>query len=126
MTIVSASGGPIRRGPVAVGEVAVVGGVLDHAVQRDVFDDLELSHSLLLSSVGIGKRSWIHACHTRCLAGDGCGRLIAVQVEVHRHHALATGIGDGAKGGDAWPRLVEPQQGVVGILGDVLHHAAER
>jgi hypothetical protein len=35
-------------------------------------------------------------------------------------------IGDGAKGGYAWPRLVEPQQGVVRILGEILHHAAER
>jgi len=60
---IPASGGPIRRGPVAVGKIAVIGGMLDHAVQRDVFDDCELSHSLLLSSVGIGKRSWIHACH---------------------------------------------------------------
>src|SRR4030095_7341026 len=42
-----ASGGPIGRGPVAVGEIAVFAGTagdLDHAVQRDVFDDLELSH----------------------------------------------------------------------------------
>ena len=29
----------IGRGPVAVGEIAVIGGVLDHAVQRDVFDE---------------------------------------------------------------------------------------
>ena len=36
----------------------------DHAVQRDVFDDFEVSHSLLLSSVGIGKRSWNHACQS--------------------------------------------------------------
>src|SRR2546428_4999289 len=41
---VPASGGPIGRGPVAAGEIAVIGGVLDHAVQRDVFDDCELSH----------------------------------------------------------------------------------
>ena len=41
---VPASGGPIGRGPVAVGEIVVIGGVLDHAVQRDVFDDFELSH----------------------------------------------------------------------------------
>src|SRR5262245_22182995 len=41
---VPASGGPIGRGPVAVGEIAVIGGVLDHAIQRDVFDDFELSH----------------------------------------------------------------------------------
>src|ERR1700680_4544655 len=41
-----AGGGPIGRGPVAVRKVAVIGGVLDHAVERDVFDDLELSHSL--------------------------------------------------------------------------------
>jgi hypothetical protein len=40
---VPASGGPIGRGPVAVGEVAVFAGDLDHAVQRDVFDDFELS-----------------------------------------------------------------------------------
>src|SRR5437016_1745238 len=73
------SGGPIGCGPVAVREIAVIGGVLDHAVQRDVFDDCELSHlslcalglsvshvhSLVLDSAGIGKRSWIHACHSR-------------------------------------------------------------
>src|SRR5260221_770496 len=41
---VPASGAPIGRGPVAVGEIAVIAGVLDHTVQRDVFDDLELSH----------------------------------------------------------------------------------
>src|SRR5438552_196345 len=64
---VPASGGPVGRGPVAVGEIAVIGGVLDHAVQRDVFDDCErshLSHPLLLGSAGTGKRSWSHACHT--------------------------------------------------------------
>src|SRR6266545_2965462 len=58
---IAASGGPIGRGPVGVGEIAVIGGVLDHAVQRDVFDNLELSH---LRSAGTGKRSWSHACHT--------------------------------------------------------------
>src|SRR3989475_6321039 len=64
---VPASGGPVGRGPVAVGEIAVIGGVLDHAVQRDVFDDCErshLSHPLLLGSAGTWKRSWIHACHS--------------------------------------------------------------
>src|SRR5262245_38412839 len=40
---VPAGGGSVGRGPVGVGEV-VFAGVLDHAVQRDVFDDLELSH----------------------------------------------------------------------------------
>jgi hypothetical protein len=39
---IPASGGPIGRGPVAVGETAVFAGDLDHAVQRDVFDDFEL------------------------------------------------------------------------------------
>src|ERR1700722_15193151 len=49
-----ASGGPIRRGPVAVGEIAVFAGNLDHAVQRDVFDDFELSHlSSPCSGVGV-------------------------------------------------------------------------
>ena len=33
---------------------------------------------------------------------------------------------EGAKGGYARPRLVEPQQGVVRTLADVLRHAAER
>src|SRR5881628_236453 len=51
----------------------------------------------------------------RCLAGDGPGRLIAVMVEVQRNHALAAEV-EGAKGGDARPRLVEPQQGVVRTL----------
>jgi hypothetical protein len=41
---ISASGVPIGRGPVAVGEIAVIGGVLDHAVQRDMFHDPNLSH----------------------------------------------------------------------------------
>src|SRR2546430_8945248 len=41
---VPASGRSIGRGPAAVGEIAVIGGVLDHAVQRDVFDNFELSH----------------------------------------------------------------------------------
>src|SRR6267378_3444242 len=58
---IPASGTPIGRGPVAVGEIAVIGGVLDHAVQRNVFHDLQLSH---LSSAGVGKRSWIQACHS--------------------------------------------------------------
>src|SRR5256885_2669042 len=45
---VPASGRSIGRGPVAVGEIVVIGGVLDHAVQRDVFDDFELSHLSLM------------------------------------------------------------------------------
>src|SRR4051812_25222420 len=53
---IPASGSPIGRGPVAVGEIAVIGGVLDHAVQRDVFHDSELSH-LSLRVLG---------CATRC------------------------------------------------------------
>src|SRR5437762_8107874 len=61
----------------------------------------------------------------RCLAGDGRGRLIAVMVEVQRNHALAAEV-EGAKGGYARPRLVEPQQSVVRTLTDVLRHAAER
>src|SRR5207253_10354224 len=61
---VPASGRSIGRGPVAVGEIVVIGGVLDHAVQRNVLHDLELSHLLSLSSVGIGKRSWRNASHT--------------------------------------------------------------
>src|SRR5271156_5175252 len=61
----------------------------------------------------------------RCLVGDGSGRLIAVKVEVQRNHALAAEV-DGAKGGYARSRLVEPQQGVVRTVGDVLRHAAER
>ena len=46
-----------------LGKVVAIGGVLDYAVQRDVFDDLELSHSLL-ASAGIGNCSWNHASHT--------------------------------------------------------------
>src|SRR5207247_4787957 len=53
---VPASGGPVGRGPVAVGEIAVIAGMLDHAVQRDVFDDLELSH-LRLRDLGLELRS---------------------------------------------------------------------
>jgi hypothetical protein len=41
---IPASGGPIGRVPVDVGEIVVIGGVLDHAVKRDVFGDFELSH----------------------------------------------------------------------------------
>ena len=47
--------------------------------------------------------------------GDVSGRLIAVQVEVHRYHALAAGEAEGAKGGYARTRLVEPQQGVAAL-----------
>src|SRR5262245_10237230 len=61
----------------------------------------------------------------RGLAGDGSGRLIAVKVEAQGNHALATHV-EGAKGGYARPRLVEPQQCVVRTLGDVLRHAAKR
>src|SRR5205085_3473249 len=61
----------------------------------------------------------------RCLAGDGSGRLIAVMVKVQRNHALAAEV-EGPKGDYAWPRLVEPQQGVVRTLADVLCHPAER
>src|SRR5215469_8073478 len=57
----------------------------------------------------------------RCLAGDGSGCLIAVKVEVQRNHALAAEV-DGAKGGYARPRLVEPQQGVVRTLAEVTVH----
>src|SRR5215510_5456977 len=51
----------------------------------------------------------------RCLVGDGSGRPITVKVEVQRNHALAAEV-EGAKGGYARPRLVEPQQGVVRTL----------
>jgi hypothetical protein len=61
----------------------------------------------------------------RCLAGDGSGRLIAVEVEAERRHDRAAEA-DGAQGGGARPRLVEPQQGGARTLADVLHHAAER
>src|SRR4051794_4895602 len=61
----------------------------------------------------------------RRLTGDGAGRLIAVMVEVQRNHDRAAAV-EGAKGGYARPRLVEPQQGVVRILGEVLRHTAER
>src|SRR5690348_6828125 len=44
---VPAGGGSIGRDPVAAREIAVIGGVLDHAVQRDAFDDSELSHLTL-------------------------------------------------------------------------------
>src|SRR5437879_7673128 len=61
----------------------------------------------------------------RFLAGDGSGRLIAVKVDVQRNHALAAEV-EGAKGGYARPRLVEPQQDVVRTLADVLRHTTER
>src|SRR5262245_20611545 len=60
----------------------------------------------------------------RCLVGDSSGRLIAVKVEAQRNHARAATV-KGAKGGYARPRLVEPHQGVVRTLADVLRHAAE-
>src|SRR5437868_10559829 len=48
---VPASGRSIGRGPIAVGETVVIGGVLDHAVQRDVFDDFELSHLIFTFAI---------------------------------------------------------------------------
>src|SRR5271154_1498455 len=41
---ISASRGPIGRRPVAVEEIVFIGGLLDHAVQRDVFENSERSH----------------------------------------------------------------------------------
>src|SRR5947208_3833896 len=41
---IPASGSPIGRRPVTVGEIAVVGGALDHAIQRNVSHDFELSN----------------------------------------------------------------------------------
>jgi hypothetical protein len=68
-----ASGGSIGRGPVAVGEIAVFTGDLDHAVQRDVFDDFELSH-LSLRVQGLESLFCRHceelAHLDRCAAGD--------------------------------------------------------
>jgi len=68
-----ASGGPIGRSPVAVGEIAVFAGDLDHAVQRDVFDDFELSH-LSLRVLGLEFLFCWHceelAHLDRCAAGD--------------------------------------------------------
>src|SRR4051812_37196721 len=63
---IPACGGPIGRGPVAVGEIAVIGGVLDHAVQRDVFHDFELSHLSLLGSSPCGKRASAFARYAKC------------------------------------------------------------
>src|SRR5436305_3371345 len=60
----------------------------------------------------------------RCLAGDGRGRLITVQVEVERDHRAAEV--DGAEGGGTRTRLVEPHESVARTLRDVLQHAAER
>src|SRR5580693_8443610 len=51
----------------------------------------------------------------RLLAGDGSGRLIAVQVEAQCNHTLAAHA-EGAQGGYARPRLVDPQQGVARFL----------
>src|SRR5580700_9876454 len=45
---IPASGSPIGRAPIAVGEIVVIGGLLDHAVQRDVFENSELSHCVSL------------------------------------------------------------------------------
>src|SRR6266853_7010338 len=46
----SASWGPIGRSPVAVREIAVIGGVLDHAVQRNMFHDPDFSHDVSFST----------------------------------------------------------------------------
>ena len=50
---VPASGGSVGRGPVAVGRIVVIGRVLDHAVQRNVFDECERSHLSLRSALGV-------------------------------------------------------------------------
>src|SRR6185436_10536363 len=75
---VPASEGPIGRGPVAVGEVAVFAGDLDHAVQRDVLDDFELSHfSLSVPRMGVSFLMEELAHLHRCAAGDHGGRVLA-------------------------------------------------
>jgi hypothetical protein len=35
--------------PVAVGEIVFIGGLLDDAVQRDLFDEPDLSHAVSLN-----------------------------------------------------------------------------
>src|SRR5262245_38550588 len=73
---VPASGGPIGRGPVAVGEVAVVAGDLDHTVQGDVFDDLERSHLSphvldVNTHVSTSSRTSIYLIFTLSMSGFG-------------------------------------------------------
>src|ERR1043165_9392440 len=60
----------------------------------------------------------------RCLAGDGFGGLVAVEVEGEGDHARAAAV-EGAEGGDAGTGFVDAQKGVVGILGVELDDAAE-
>src|SRR5216684_3052254 len=60
----------------------------------------------------------------RCLAGDGSGRLIAVEVETERRQDRLAERHD-EQGRDAGPRLVEPHQGAGRTLADALHHAAQ-
>lgn len=54
---VTASGCAIRRGPIAVREIVVIGGVLNDAIQRDVFDEFELFHCALRTSSSSDHRS---------------------------------------------------------------------
>src|SRR5258706_9502531 len=65
------SGGPIGCGPVAVGEIAVIAGVLDHAVQRDVFDDLERSHL----SLSVLRLELLVPVHVMTSKACGIGRM---------------------------------------------------
>src|SRR5580704_17282531 len=48
----SASRSAIWRRPVAVGKIVFIGGGLDHAIQRDVFENSKLSHCSLLIYFG--------------------------------------------------------------------------
>src|SRR5260370_20038078 len=78
----------------------------------------------------------IHSCSSPTASGSVVESTLARAVsrgrrsrppERRRGRSLAWAAAvDGAKGGGARPRLVEPQQGVARTLAEVLHHAAER
>src|SRR5215831_2149938 len=89
---------------------------------------MDMPRSLALARLRRHREAFLYPrLPQRRFAGGGCGRLIAVEVEVERRHDRAA-EGDDGQGGGAGPRLVEPQQGAAITLAvaDELHHAAKR
>ena len=77
--------------PVAVREIAVIGRVLDHTVQRDVFDDLELSY-LSLRVLGLASvlgRIEPRRKRRQGRAREGGGREVVEVGSAHHSGALA-------------------------------------
>src|SRR5204863_165354 len=113
----SSSWVPMRAPPTQ--RQAAAGTVLTHGTSSECRNSRDLGRIA-------GWKMLAHPClPQRLLVRHDSVRLIAVEIETERHQHGATAI-ECAKGDNAWPRLVEPQQGVVRTLAGELDRATER